>query len=354
MPMMIDWITAEFPFYHTRDCEIHNGIITRSNRNGEVVYECRTHYGIKGSYDDNIQVKSRSFNNGSAPGVVYMSGNPVKFFQGHNLWGSDDICGLIADFALSLADHFDVPQPLSLINSIKSGAFTISRIDINGMYDFGSQIDSRQFLNDVQSCARTRAGTALTKGDTVYLNKSSRRWTVKLYNKLEEVSSSRNKKHQKRKLPEDTHEWLTGKTRIELTLKSNELREFSLHQAQEWKKEKVAKIFADYIGRIEMKEQAVRDDIIMLLTPTFRSTYLLWKEGKDLKSEYPKNTFYRHRRELLKHGVDISVPAPAKPKTAKIIPIQRVITCKPAEIPEWAIGTDWFYEPGRSRLKAVK
>lgn len=354
MPLMIDWLTCEVPFFHTSDQAFFEGIVSRVTKDGQVVYQTRTYEGVEGSYDSRVSVRSISFTSGELPGTIHISGNPVKFFQGHNIWGTDDICGIITAFIRELSVIYGIPQPEGLYRCLSEGNFTISRIDINGMYDFGTQLDANQFLSDVQACARTRAGTAVSKGETVYLNKTSKRWGVKLYNKLEEVESSRNKKHQKRELPKNVRDWLVGKARIELTLKSNELREKSLHQAKEWNRERVANVFAEYVRRIEMREQSVRDDLESVLTPTFLATYLMWKDGKDIKSMFKRDKFYRHRRELLKHGVDISVPAPPKPKTAKIIPIQRVITCKPAEIPEWAIGTDWFFEPGKPQLKAVK
>ncbi len=37
-----------------------------------------------------------------------------------------------------------------------------------------------------------------------------------------------------------------------------------------------------------------------------QSTYLLWKQGANIKEMLPKPTFYRHRKELLSFGIDIN------------------------------------------------
>jgi len=345
---MIDWITCRVPFWH--DEPIEGGIVQCLNEGGEIDFISRRWKKFQGSFESTIQIKTISLSNGNSPGELVISGNPVKFLQGHNLFGHDDFIPMVYEVLLIMSSRLNFPQPPELLSRVLLGDFTLSRIDINYMYDFGTSLNVAQFLSDVLACARTRAGTALSKGETVYLNKTSKRWSFKLYNKLDEISA--NKKHQ-RELPPDLNEWLIGKCRLELTLKSNELRERLLHKAKSWKHIDAAEIFKDYVERIEMKEQTVDDSILADLTPAYIATYLLWKDGKDLKSIFSKNKFYTHRRYFLGYGIDISIPAPAKPKTAQIIPINRVIEVKAAEPPFWVYGTDWFYEPSKRQLKVV-
>ncbi len=48
--------------------------------------------------------------------------------------------------------------------------------------------------------------------------------------------------------------------------------------------------------------------MVELLGRAMLSTYLLWKDGSAPRSFLAKNTYYRHRREILdKLGLDISV-----------------------------------------------
>lgn len=345
---MIDWITCRVPFWH--DEPIQGGIVQASDECGEVEFTSRRWKKFQGSFDSTIQVKTNSLTQDNIPGELIISGNPVKFLQGHNLFGHDDFLPMVYDVLMVISDHFNLPQTPELLNRVLLGDFSVSRVDINYMYDFGNVVNVEQFLSDVLACARTRAGTALSKGETVYLNKKSKRWSFKLYNKLDEISA--NKKHQ-RELPPDLNDWLIGKCRLELTLKSNELREKGLHNAKAWKSVDAAEIFKEYVGRIEMKEQTVDDKILAHLTTSLTGSYCLWKDGHDLKAMYSKSKFYAHRKKLLEFGVDISVPAPAKPKTAQIIPINRVIEVKAAEPPFWVYGTDWFYEPSRRQLRAI-
>ena len=81
------------------------------------------------------------------------------------------------------------------------------------------------------------------------------------------------------------------------------------------------------------------------LSGRLQLTYDAWKQGKDLKAVLPRNTFYRYRTELLKHGIDIAVKQEARHVEAQRTPLRLVITARPAGIPDWAIGTPLYFEP---------
>ncbi|TOH01200.1 hypothetical protein CGI90_25450, partial [Vibrio parahaemolyticus] len=103
-------------------------------------------------------------------------------------------------------------------------------------------------------------------------------------------------------------------------------------------------LYKEYMGRVEMSSQKPVDDILSKLPKYLVSSYALWKEGYCLKTTLPKNTFYRHRRELLEFGIDISIPNTQEEKS-NVVPLNRVIEMRPAGIPDWAFGTDLLFEP---------
>lgn len=60
-----------------------------------------------------------------------------------------------------------------------------------------------------------------------------------------------------------------------------------------------------------------------------RATYVCWRDG--LPQQLSRATFYRHRQELLKYGVDISVPS-----NIKTLPIRiRTVDVAALEAPDW-------------------
>ncbi|MNF83117.1 Phage X family protein [compost metagenome] len=76
------------------------------------------------------------------------------------------------------------------------------------------------------------------------------------------------------------------------------------------------------------------------------ASYQMWLEGHDLRQILPKNTFYRHRRALLVHEIDISIPhVREEQRPSNVVPLKSVLQMRVAEIPAWAYGTAFLFEP---------
>lgn len=135
-------------------------------------------------------------------------------------------------------------------------------------------------------------------------------------------------------------DWTKDKLRIELVLRSLELKGLNLDLGKNWNNETVKNVFSDYIGRMEMSQNTLLSDkTIMELPRSARSTYLLWKQGANMREVLPKTTFFRQRKQLLAYGVDINFYCES-PDSNNVIPLVRTLEAKPAEIPAW------MYEKG--------
>jgi II/X family phage/plasmid replication protein len=89
------------------------------------------------------------------------------------------------------------------------------------------------------------------------------------------------------------------------------------------------------LDNLELSDNmALPDEILYTLPNKLRSTYILWKEGEDLRQSLSKPTFYRHRTQLLSFGIDISVAQ--ETKRNNIVPMIRYLQAEPAGIPVWA------------------
>ncbi|MCN3044918.1 phage/plasmid replication protein, II/X family [Escherichia coli] len=180
----------------------------------------------------------------------------------------------------------------------------------------------RNWLYAAEFKARTRHGRATGKGGTVYFGQHSRRWGGKGYSKYDEHMSGK-KGHQ---IPAEfvyagLLDWSRDKLRIELILRSLELKTINQSLGKSWTTETAMKLFTDYIGRIEMSQNVLlSDEKIDKLPRYIQSTYLLWRQGSNLKTILPHNTFYRHRKELLTFGIDINFYCETPDKN-NIIPI---------------------------------
>lgn len=315
------------------------------NPDGTVEYTTPKRMQLRGSHDASMTIRTIQVDANGHTAQVELSGNPVKFMQGHNVWGSEDLPSLVVEVALKVSSILSTVQPREFVEAIVSGASTVSRVDINQMYDLGTRSNVLSYLHHVGQNSRTRAQSAVTAGTTVYLNKRSRRWSVKLYSKGQEIEQPHNTKKGSIQLTDSVKAYADPMLRIELTLKSNELREQGLHKLNAWNDVECNTVFEDYYGRITMPDQQlllIPDD----LPSSVRMTYVSWFEGHDVRSMVSRPTFYRHRKQLLEFGIDISLSsAKARPDSSNVTPLVRTITLKPATIPHWAYGTDLFFEP---------
>ncbi len=341
--LMIDWLTVKIPFW-SDEC-LNGGNVISTTPDGEIEYTVDKHLKVDGSHDTRLLIRTEPTRFPDIPQfenihLLSVSGNPVKWFQGHNIFGTSDLTNLVYELFDSLSKKFSKEQPEFIRNAIKSGQYTISRIDINGMFELGSRLDVISWLSALERTARTRHGTAVSKGNTVYFGKNSERWTLKFYSKGQEIETHKLPPHLQLTSLSD---FANNKLRAELTLRSKELVKLGLNVGSAWLNIDVWEVYKEYMGRVEMSEQKTTSTLVLELKPYLRSTYLLWLEGHCPKTILPKPTFYRHRKELLSYGIDVSVPN-SKDKS-NVVPLSRVIEMRPSGIPDWAFGTELLFEP---------
>lgn len=346
--IMIDWVTAKVPFYYPG--VISDGDFISVTRDGEMEYKVPKRLSVKGSYDASITLRTREVDASGDTAFIELSGNPVKFLQGHNVFGSDDLLNLVSETVLSISKHLECPQPANVLSAIYKGAYTLSRVDVNRMISLGTRAAVEQYLHTLSMTSRTRSQGSVTTGSTVYLNKSSRRWSFKFYSKGQEANLRRNKKQGTIDLPPELLTWVDPMLRAELTLKSKELRETGLNVAANWNTMETLDLFSDYAERIDMSPQKPIEDLSKLfeeMKPKAAiSTYQLWKDGHDVRQLVTRPTFYRHRSALLEYGIDISMPPPPpEEKLSNVVPLCKILEPKPAELPHWVYGTEYLFEP---------
>lgn len=88
---MIDWITAVLPCDHDHS-KLISGIVMSFDANGKQEWVCEKRVTIESSHSTKIQIRSHTDNS------IWVSGNPAKFLQGHNIFGTDDLTYLMGRF----------------------------------------------------------------------------------------------------------------------------------------------------------------------------------------------------------------------------------------------------------------
>jgi II/X family phage/plasmid replication protein len=349
MTVMIDWITAKVPLRHSE--QIHGGRKIEVTPDGDIKYDTPMYKPIEGTYSQNLSIKTIEVDHQGNGKTLLISGNPTKWFQGHNIFGTDDVCGLVYETMLRLCTILEIQPSPEDLRAWQHGDYSLSRIDINAMYSLGCRKDVNAWLNAAHKTARTRMGVGVLTGGTVYWGKHSSRWAIKAYSKGEEI----NKKGHK--LPPELSltsllNYADDKLRLEITLRQKELKKYGLEKGSTWHHFEVQSLYEMYRDKLQMSDQKLTSISIVDLPNCVRGTYQLWSDGHDCRQILSERTFYRHRGQLLKHGIDISIPK--GDVTTNVVPLIRVLEAIPVGVPDWAEGTSLYFEPRKLQgLKSI-
>lgn len=268
---MIDWFTGILPCTHR---PLPAGSVVSVDADGAVEWETVKRLTVRGSYESTMKVRSVGSDGEGRATHLYIDGNPSKFLQGHSVIGSDDLQGLVLTAYARILALLHIPHDLPSYRQVMAGQFKISRIDINYMYSLSTLENVRAWLYAAEFKAKTRHGRACGKGGTVYLGKNSRRWSLKFYSKYDEHISGK-KGHQiaEEFVKAGLLDWSKDKLRIELTLRTTELIDLNLTLGSNWNIDTPNKLFSEYVGRIEMNQNAIlTDEKIVKLPRKIQST----------------------------------------------------------------------------------
>ncbi len=322
--ILTDWITAVIFLPHKRlkpgyfasvDIDKNGKPYVSSVREKRIICEgsysssisirtCPGIESIESEFEDKIADSNIPLGHSA---FIEVSGNPIKFLQGHNIFGCSDIYFLTYQAVKKCFQVLGLDYLISdLKTSVFSGDWRVTRIDITKMLQLDTNEQVDDYIFHTSRTSHIRSGNVEFTKNTLYFGKNSTVWSIKIYNKFKELSS-RSKKHQ---LPlplkfSGLKEWVEGQLRVELTLRKKELDKLEMINPDKLQKN-INKLFNDYLGKIEMKPQKEIENLF-ILPKALQGTYLLWKQGNRLKELLSKPTFYRHRKELLNYGVDISV-----------------------------------------------
>lgn len=346
---MIDWIKAIIPLRHSSSLD--GGHVISINPEGVMEWKVNKRKSVPGSFDTNLHIQSdystRCPETGDYVFVIF-DGNPAKFFQGHNLWGSDDLCGLMTETVIRICSLLNLTPSAEDWNQIVNGLYALRRVDSTMMLDIGTNADVEAFLYSAERTAhmRVKGQGIMTKG-TLYFGKHSRRESLKMYNKLNEIKAKGHELPLQLRTPE-IYEWTAGKLRLEATTRSMQLKDIGLRLACNWGFETPHEILNRLLKGLSMSEQhTLTAANLEGLPPRLIGVYHLWKDGHDLRAKYPKESFRRYRKQMQEFGIDIAIKQPLNPMAApNVIAFRRVLYAEPCEqIPSWAVGTSLEFKP---------
>jgi len=377
---MIDWFDIAVPFAHRI---INAGHVFSVGKDGEVDWQVNKADTVRGSYDSSMRVRSNDLNGETGMAkTLFISGNPAKFLQGHNVVGSDDICLLAFLTVNAIAKQFNLVTSHSTLQDgvalytpiyswrngvaivlndfqtwpLLSGQFEVHKLDINYMFEVPHEADVDAFLDALATKTRTRTARAINDRGTVYTNKHSRYWCIKAYNKYREILRG-GKDHN---LPTELLNtplvsFAFRKVRFELVLHSKELKRIKKRFEKEVNPlrylqrkdldntpleavllppERIKSLFDYYLGSLNMNAQIpLSDQKLMDLPAKLRGIYTIWKSGAALEHFFSRASIYRYAKQFEPYGIDLRLPPETDDTRNNVVPLVRIIEAQPAAIP---------------------
>lgn len=348
---MIDWVKSIMPFKHST--QLHNGQVLSLTREGEIEWSTNKRLPIKGSYESALHIQSDLYSFDHETGLfgnIIFDGNPVKFHQGHNLFGTDDLIGLMFETVIKIAEILNLIIQPSDLNLIKHGDYYLKRVDSTMMVDLGNQANVESFLYSAEKLAhlRYKGQGIMTKG-TLYFGKNSRRESLKMYSKGKEIRTKGHLLPYELENRKQLYDWADSKLRIEATTRAMELKDRGLHLARNWTENTTEEILLRLLNGISMSENhTITEANLDGLPARLVAVYHLWKEGHDLRAMYPRMTFYRYRKQLQDiAGIDIALKQGNRQSPApNIVDFRRVLRPERCEkVPSWAVDTPLYFQP---------
>jgi II/X family phage/plasmid replication protein len=338
---VIDWLTLRV----VSSYEVRAGHVQSITADGEIEWRTEKRMPVEGSHSSQVTLRRSA-----SDGWLEISGNPSKFLQGHNLFGSDDLHALVPSYVLAVFDRIGYRPTADEIENLEAGIVTLSRIDINRNSDFGSRPRALAAIRALSECSYLayRGRGSLVAEGTCLWGKGSRRWNMKAYAKGLELKAH--------PIPtsvphaDQLHAYADGLVRMEVTIRAMELKQRGLDVVTKWAILGVSprSVFDDLVGRLNIAEATMKEPtgIQAELTPKLRSIFQLWYDGHDLREIFPaRMTFYRHRKALLPYGVDIAVKRPRD--VSNVVPLVVTLVGREVGVPDWAKGTSLYFDPPR-------
>lgn len=343
---MIDWLTLRV----CSEFAPQAGHVVSIDGDGVVEWRTPKRQMVEGSHSARVSVRTVPWGGKHVLGNLEISGNPSKFLQGHNLFGSDDLLGVARAFIRAVFASVGFEPSANEQAAIDQGAVWLTRIDVNRNSDFGTEPRALAAIRALAECAHLshRGRGSLVGEGTVYWGQKSRYFSLKAYAKRQEL-----RKHPLcATLPMVTElqRFSEGIVRREATISGRELRHRKLHVLLNWAKLGVTPgaLFDELFGRLTISEATMKEPAELdQVPPKLRSVYQLWADGHDLRTIFARPTFYRHRKALLALGVDIAVKQPRE--VSNVVPLVVTLVGREVGVPDWARGTPLYFDPRQHR-----
>lgn len=258
---------------------------------------------------------------GRQNGTLHLDGNLGRFGQKSNLFGLhvEDCAKKALDILGNSTDtYYQAPEKTSL-----------RRLDLTCNFTYASAADATAYLDWGK---QTRIGQTSAVPYETGCMWPTENWSAKIYDKLADL-----RRHKLGDLADELQQREGYILRLELTLRTDELKRLQLDTLDKWTPQMENIIFSEKFAPLLIAQNLPSaDELCDSLPLRLSNAVQAWRNGTDYKAavrdkRITERTYYRLKAELLPYGIDISMRCNVR--TLAIRP--RLIEMKPLHQPDW-------------------
>ncbi|WP_423392698.1 phage/plasmid replication protein, II/X family [Burkholderia sp. LMG 21824] len=282
--------------------------------------------------------------------AIRIRGCPLKPLQGHNTFGSSDVCLLGGTLICAVLDALDITYANEQRAAWFAGEFDVAEIHVTQRFGLPDGMEQQQFYRHVlRNASWEFRPSCLNQGTGIRLAKHQSGPVLVMYDKARELTDRRTRsfRHLKAVVGEDdaasVWEGLTTiaskSIRAELKVPKEYLTRNRLTRGSEWTRKMVDDVYWREMAKLRFDSHVplniLRPVINRVLDRPLRHALELWASGRELRTIYPASTLARCRSRVRQAtGIDIvdDVPMETALPVASILSRENL---RP-EFPKWA------------------
>ncbi|OXI88267.1 hypothetical protein CFB50_06965 [Burkholderia sp. AU33423] len=287
-----------------------------------------------------------SLDNGN---VIHIRVCPLMPLQGHNVFGSDDVCLLGSTLIRAVLDRLSIAYTDEHRQAWEAGEFVIDALDITHRFTLPENLSQKQIFDHIRTkSAWEFRPSVISVGTGIRMSAPRHSASWVFYDKQQKLRDLRTHslKHLRAVVDDDAHLIWTGlqvaasnSIRAELKLSKKYLEDRKLNRGSAWTIEKVHAIYWTEMEKLRFEAHVplslLRHAINRVKPRPLRHALELWARAAELDSVYAKSTLDRHRSKILRMtGIDILLDVPM----IEALPLSEIFcrTKMRKAFPQWA------------------
>lgn len=337
---MIDYIHAEIKCPH----KPFGKIVRYIDRETGEVNDYSQKLDLK---NETANIRVKSLNDGT---LLSISGNPLSFLQQHNLFGSNNLLGLVYEVFKKVTSILGIEVDELTAQDVRVGNYELYRVDSAFNFRMPNNNLVKKVVREIGWCWFEQNKNVSTYPDqTAYLNQHSEFWTLKFYAKYQQMISSGMTYPSKEKLLE----YASAIVRGELTLRRPELIDRKLNLGSDWAGISLPKkLLIEAIDQSgltgDVKLRLVPDEVEEL-SAALKRIYIAWTHGESIRELYGQANYYRIVAEFGQLGIDVSLP-PHKKRARQVKLMDLIVEENIATFPRYARNKGLIFIPEKLRV----